>query len=298
MCMIDRLLARCRHSKLAAVCCSLLITSILLAACASAAPSPTPLPTLLPSLTPNDNADIHAAVAATLTALAPTLSVQMTEVEASPTASETPNVVELPPVLGISTEPPLDISLPAGWVIAQNDALIIPDADGTIRSIPYVAYSGPITGGQGTIVMLWGFPSLVNPFANNGTPSAQDIAGLIDPSLSGGSSPTITPDLWSDGLRLLRLAIVEQGCTIGTDLKRNYTVGALSGVGTQFAAVSCPQLPDTRGWFVGVPAEGLNFIFYLFSDPIAAMDTGRNDLQAVLDSIHFHPIEVTPQATP
>jgi len=292
--MIERLSVK----KLLAACCILPATLMLLSACAPAAPSPTPLPTLVPSLTPNSNADIRAAVAATLTALAPTLSVQMTEVEASPTASETPNVVELPPVLGISTEPPLDISLPAGWVVAQNDALIIPDADGTIRSIPYVAYSGPITGGQGTIVMLWGFPSLVNPFANNGTPSAQDLAGLIDPSLAQGNAPTVTPDLWSDGLRLLRLAIVEQGCTIGTDLKRNYTVGALSGVGTQFAAVSCPQLPDTRGWFVGVPAEGLNFIFYLFSDPITAMDTGRNDLQAVLDTIRFHPVEVAPQATP
>lgn len=296
--MIDQLLAKCRCANFSAACCSLLLISTLLAACGPASATPTPMPTLVPSLTPTNSADIHEAVAGTLTALAPTLALQLTAAEATPTASETPNVVELPPVLGQSTNPPLDISLPEGWVVAQNDALIIPDADSTVRAIPYVAYSGPITGGQGTIVLLWGFPSLVNPFANNGTPSAQDLAGLIDPSLAQGNAPTVTPDLWSDGLRLLRLAIVEQGCTIGTDLKRNYNVGALSGVGTQFAAVSCPQLPDTRGWFVGVPAEGLNFIFYLFSDPIAAMDTGRNDLQAVLDTVHFHPIEVTPQPTP
>jgi hypothetical protein len=278
---------------------ALLITTLLLAACAPAAvPTATPLPTLVPSLTPTNGADIQAAVEGTLTALSPTLEIQLTEVAATPEATPTEDVIQLPPVLGKSTEPPMDITLPVGWKVAQNDALIIPDADGAIRSIPFVAYSGPITGGQGTIVLLWGFPSLVNPFANNGTPSAQDLANLIDPSLGGGGGTPITPDLWSDGLRLLRLAIVEQGCNVGTDLKRTYTVGTLSGVGTQFAAVQCPQLPDTRGWFVGVPADGLNFIFYMFSDPIQAMDTGRSDLQAVLDTVHFHPLEVTPEATP
>jgi len=97
---------------------------------------------------------------------------------------------------------------------------------------------------------------------------------------------------------LLRLAIVEQGCNVGTDLKRNYSVGGLSGVGTQFAAVQCPQLPDTRGWFVGVDSNGLNFIFYVFSDPIQAMDTGRNELQAILDNVHFRKLEVTPSPAP
>jgi hypothetical protein len=62
--------------------------------------------------------------------------------------------------------------------------------------------------------------------------------------------------------------------------------------------VECPQLPDTRGWFVGLSAEGLNYVFYLFSDPIGAMDTGQSELQAILDTLVFHPLGVAPEATP
>ena len=69
--------------------------------------------------------------------------------------------------------------------------------------------------------------------------------------------------------------------------------------GTRFSAVDCPELPDTRGWFAGVQEGGINFVFYAFADPIDALSSGQETLQAVLDSVTFAvpaPAEAT--ATP
>lgn len=104
----------------------------------------------------------------------------------------------------------------------------------------------------------------------------------------------VEPDLWLDGTRLLRLAIVEEGCNIGTDLRTEYNVGGLSAIGTQFAAVSCPELPDTRGWFAGLRQFNLNFMFYVFAEPIEAVDAAETELRAILESIRF----VVPEAEP
>lgn len=175
-------------------------------------------------------------------------------------------VVTFEPLLGEAIEPPLDLTLPRGWQFGY-DALLLDDVDVSVRAIPFAIYTGPVSGGTGTVVLLWGFPNLVagNPFM------AQDAE----------------PDLWADGLRLLRLAIIEQGCNIGTDLRSSYVVGGKNAVGTQFAAVDCPALPDTRGWFAGVREGGINFIFYAYADPIEAMDTAEPELQAILDSVTF-----------
>ena len=102
--------------------------------------------------------------------------------------------------------------------------------------------------------------------------------------------------MWTDGTRLLRLAIVETGCNVGTDLRRNYSVGGLQATGTQFAAVNCPQLPDTRGWFAGLRQFDVNFVFYVYTDPIGAMDgNAPNELQAILDTVQF--VMPTPEVT-
>jgi hypothetical protein len=85
--------------------------------------------------------------------------------------------------------------------------------------------------------------------------------------------------------------MVEQGCNAGTDLQRTYEVGGRSGSGTQFAIVDCPETPDTRGWFVGLQEDGLNFVFYVYADPIEAMDVAEEELQAVLDSVVFQVAE-------
>lgn len=191
------------------------------------------------------------------------------------TAEITPEVVTLEPLMGDQIPPPFTIALPEGWLTGL-DVLVLRDIDG-IRNIPFAIYQGPVTGGMGTIVVLWGFPNL--------------IAGNLDAAITGAA---VTPDLYSDGSRLLRLAVVEQGCNVGTDLRRSYPVGGLEAIGTQFAAVDCPELPDTRGWYAGLQQYGLNFVFYAYSEPIEAANTAETDLQAILDTVTF----VLPIATP
>lgn len=187
--------------------------------------------------------------------------------EATIDVTETPVVVTLQPLLGEQIEPPLRIALPAGWRRGY-DALLLDDLDVQVRTVPVAVYAGPVTDGTGTIVLLWGFPNLV-------------AANPLQPEAA-------QPDLWADGLRLLRLAVIERNCNIGTDLRRDFTIGSLTAVGTYFAAVDCPELPDTRGWFAGVRESGINFVFYAYTEPITAMDGAAEDeLQAILDSVQF-----------
>lgn len=230
---------------------------ILLTACAQATePTPTaaPSPTLVASLTSTPTSE-------------PAL--ETPTVETTPgVPTGTPVVITVEPLLGESVEPPLDITLPAGWLVGY-DTLLLTDVD-AMRPVPLAVWSGPVTGGTGTIVLLWGFPSLVG-----GNPLEAQLQ-------------TPSPDLWADGLRLLRLAILEQGCNIGTDLRRDYRIGLLAAVGTQFSAVDCPETADTRGWFAGVNDRGLNFVFYVFTDPIDAMTQADEELQAILDTVRFH----------
>ena len=99
-----------------------------------------------------------------------------------------------------------------------------------------------------------------------------------------------------DGLRLLRLAVTESGCNVGTDLERTYPLAGSNGTGTQWSAVDCPTTADTRGWFVGLQHENINFIFYTYIEPIdpAGMtpseQVARDQIQAILDSVRFLPL--------
>jgi hypothetical protein len=188
------------------------------------------------------------------------------------------SILELPPVTSDEVAPPIIIGLPPGWRTGYA-VQFLRDVDAD-RTIPVAVYQGPVTGGTGNIVLLWGFPNL-NLVPEQGIPE------------------TATPDLWLDGVRLLRLAVVEAGCNVGTDLRREYNVGGLTAVGTQFAAVDCPELPDTRGWFAGLRQYNINFIFYVFTEPIEAMDVAEGELQAILNSIRFAaPPTPDPNATP
>lgn len=254
----------------------MLIFAFMLTACSGAAQSvPTATPTLVASLTASPTPDTVAAVASTLTAIAlsPEAQILLTSPPAPVgTLTETPVVVTLPALAGERIPPPLDITLPEGWETVGYDVLVLNDV-GEIRGVPLAVYSGPVTGGTGTIVLLWGFQNVIDP-----------------PPPGATATP---PDLWSDGLRLLRLGVVEQGCNVGTDLKRSYRVGLLAAVGTQFAAVDCPELSDTRGWFAGLQEHGLNFVFYAYTEPITAMDTGSDALQSILDTVRFRVPETT-----
>ncbi len=198
--------------------------------------------------------------------------------QATPEATDNVDRYTYDPLTHDPIPPPLTIDLPDGWAYAY-DSLVLQDIDG-IRPIPFAIYRGPVSGGTGYIVLLWGFPNLVN--------------------VSAAITAPIQPDVWTDATRLLRLAVVEQGCNVGTDLRRNYSVGGLQATGTQFAAVDCPELPDTRGWFAALRQFNANFVFYMYADPITAMDdeATTQDLQAILDTVQFIMPAVTPEPTP
>ena len=195
--------------------------------------------------------------------------------EVTPESTEELDRYTFDPLAHEQVPPPLNVTLPEGWVFAY-DALVLQDVDG-IRAVPFAYYQGPVTGGVGTIVLLWGFPNLVR--GADAPPGAE-----------------IQPDVWIDATRLLRLAIFEEGCNVGTDLRRNYSVGGMQAVGTQFASVDCPQLADTRGWFAALRQFNLNFVFYAYTEPITAMDgVAQDELQAILDSVQFVIPEITPE---
>jgi hypothetical protein len=188
-------------------------------------------------------------------------------------------------LIGGDVPDPIDITLPEGWAVSISDAVLVQDVD-ALRSIPLTLYRGPVPGGTGYIAMYWGFPSLVP-----GNPIAAQVGG-----------PTPEPDLVTDGLRLLRLSVVEPGCNVGTGAQRNYTFAdGRTGAGASWSAVDCPDLPDTRGWFVSTTHEGLNFLFYAYLDPIDPLgptpdeEAARVILQSVLDSVRFRPLgEILP----
>lgn len=219
----------------------------------------------VPALT--DPASLNFTIDRALLELNQRLAAALAAATAEPeTAEPTAEAVVIDPLLGEPVDPPLIIGLPADWVFGR-DVFLLQDVD-AFRGIPIVVYRGPVTGGTGTIVLLWGFPNLVG-------------GGAL------GSDAAV--DLFFDGLRLLRLAVIETGCNIGTDERREYSIGGLAAAGTQFAAVDCPALPDTRGWFAGLQQGGINYIFYAFTEPIDALEAAAPELQAVLDTVRFLP---------
>lgn len=252
-----------------------LILSVL-AACSPAAEStsePTATATLLPTATD-------------LPALQPS---ETPEPEISPTPTATLIPITAEPLLGELTEPPLDITLPADWSRVVADRMLVQDVDNTLRWVPVTVYNGPVSGGQGYIVLLWGFPNLIATSDSNPNPDLNQV-------------------MWTEGLRMFRRALVEDGCNPGTDLQTNFTVGGRTASGTSFSIVDCPETPNARGWFAGVYEGGGNFIFYNYIEPtadinapetITAMNEGAKEIQAILDSVQFHVLEqITPVATP
>lgn len=230
-----------------------LMTAVLAACSPATPPEPSPLP---PTETPTS--------APTATPfIMPTAIPSQTPLPVTPSAT----IEEVDPLAGIVVEPPLTLDLPEGWQFGY-DTLITRDL-GEIIYLPFALYTGPVTDGTGTIVLLWNFLNATtgNPFS----PAAGQ------------------PDPWLDGLRFLRTVIFENACVFGTAPRDDtYTVGGLPAVGTLFSVVTCPELPDTRGWFAALIVEEMNFVFYMYTDPISAMDgQAPYDLQAILDSITF-----------
>jgi hypothetical protein len=240
-----------------------LIAALLLAACQPAAPTVTPPPTL--TATPD----------ATRTPfIMPTAFPSETPVPVTP--SET--AVKVDTFTGLVVEPPLSITLPQGWKTLYDTALV--DELGELNYVPIAVYSGPVTGGTGTIALVWNFRSIAN-----GNPFSEDYQKV---------------NLLSDGERLLRTLVIELGCNVGLEPARtDLTLGRLPAEGRFWSAVACPDgMTDTRGWYVAREDMEIGFVFYAFTDPIKAMDgAAKQELQSILDTVVLRVAEV-PTATP
>lgn len=256
-----------------------LIGLMTLAACGgTVAPTETPPPTNTLTPVPTD----------TLTPT-PEFVRFITETFAPPTPLPT-GVSIIDPVIETDLVAPLHIDLPEGWLMA-NAAIQMPDGGTALGILPFTIYRGPVTGGTADIMVIWGFRNVTTalPFQESGAQI----------------------DLRADGLRLLNLAVLDPGCNIGIDVNREFKIGNGFGAGAFFAAQDCPTLPDgtpaladTKGWFVvtqqsdAVTGIDLNFAFYVYTDPPAAMDgAALSELQAIMDTVVFD-MSLLPTAVP
>lgn len=187
----------------------------------------------------------------------------------------TPVPMVIDPLLGVSIQPPLELTLPEGWELVLRDTFtyqdLVPDGDGQLETLPIDVYHGPLTNADGWIVMLWGYDSLV-PY---------------DPEMT--EEEYYTRASWLDGLRMLQFVVFDARCNIGTSPQRDYEVGGFAAIGTTFSAVDCPfEQPDTRGWFAALSAGNLNFSFVAYADPIQpAGSVVEFELQEILDTVVF-----------
>lgn len=249
------------------LCCAVGILLLASLGCTAPAPTATLTPTL--TLVPTDTATPRPSptLLPSPTIIRTALPTLTPTVDGAPAAD---NATPLPVDIAEGVPPPFALTLPEGW---QQGYSILPVRDGlTQTGVPVAIYSGPVPDldeTTGWIVVLWGFPSI---------------------------SPTGQADLWADGVRFLRGALVDTTCTVGTDLSSYFTVGARSdAVGTYFQAIGCQGEPDTAGWFAGVQEAGGNYVFYTYVDPLANFYPAIPYLQNILDSVTWHDL---PTRTP
>ena len=106
-------------------------------------------------------------------------------------------------------------------------------------------------------------------------------------------------NLHADGLRLLRFVVLEPGCVVGTDVERGFEIGELPATGTFFSAIGCEETVDTRGWFAVLQQDNVNFAFYVYTEPLEAMNgIAMAELQDIVDTVTFHVQEMLLTATP
>jgi hypothetical protein len=214
--------------------------------------------------------------------------------EGSPTA--TLNPVE--PIIATDLEAPIRITLPEGWMVGRtvlSDGAISEEfstalwmQEGLLEELPFLPftiYRGDVTGGTGYIVVIWAFRNITTS-----SPGMERLAQI---------------DLQGDGIRLLNLAVLEPGCVVGYDVDREFMVGNQLAAGTYFAAEDCPapdigepRAPNVKGWFAVTQQEGINFAFYVYTEPAEAMDgEALNELQAIMDTVVFD-MSLLPQPVP
>ncbi|MBC8099780.1 MAG: hypothetical protein H7Y11_10085 [Armatimonadetes bacterium] len=212
---------------------------------------------------------------------------------------------EIDPLVITDLIAPIRIALPEGWLVGQavvpddlpfsGTALQTSEGVGAFGLLPFTVYKGPVTGGTGYIILVWGFRNVT--------------------SVSPGKESGAQLFLRGDGIRLLNVIISDPDCNIGIDVDREFAVGEQVAIGAYWAAIECPALadgtpglPDSRGWFAVTRQNDLNFAFYVYTEPIVALDgAAQTELQAIMDSVVFDfsllpvpaPTEtVTPSGTP
>jgi hypothetical protein len=244
------------------------------------APTLSPTPTTSPSPEPTQVVIVPTATASA----APTLTLSPeTPLPPSPTATASPTLGEgtteptplpTPTPFGFANDatslrpgaaPPLTITLPDGWQAAH---ILVP-ITGSLASgdIRMTVYEGPLPDGMtGHIWVVWGFPNIL--------------------PLRPGEEFQVS--LWADSIQYLR-GLLFTGCNIGlfSDNRRPYTIGGYEGEGTTYSAVSCEGASDIAGWFVGLQANDVNFVFYMGVEPVEAVSNGLTHLQAILDTVSF-----------
>jgi hypothetical protein len=183
--------------------------------------------------------------------------------------------------------PPLTIQLPKDW---RSYYQIVPTRAPLIQANMNMAvYRGPVKGGTGVIVLLWGFPSLGPP------PTLQGLQSPLTQIPGTPGQDLRQQMLWADGNRLLQGTIVDITCNVGSSGQRvDFSIGGQPAVGQYFSSSQCQGEPDTIGWFAGVHRFGGNFLFYMFVEPVEAYNVGRADLQVVLDTVVFQDPHLTP----
>ena len=123
------------------------------------------------------------------------------------------------------------------------------------------------------IFLLWAFENIVDFNPISGSPGELNLHG--------------------DGLRLLRLALIEPDCVIGAYDEQQFEVGGLPATGSPFSVVGCSGSVDTRGWFAVLRQDDVNLAFYIFAEPLEAMGgPARSELESILDTVTFHVAEM------
>ncbi|MCC7446526.1 MAG: hypothetical protein IT324_03870 [Anaerolineae bacterium] len=305
----------------------ILLLTLALSACATSAPTPTVTappasitqapataastsgPTVtrtpLPSLTPSHAAQMtQGAVLPSVTTTAantnipgpagsPPVTVPAQPSSTSALLALTPNAALTPlptqAALQPGGPPPLDIKLPPDWKFGYQ---LVPIRDQFVQaSMNMAVYQGPVTGGQGTIIILWGFPSLAPPPTLSGAQLLTNAPGTPAPDLQAQA-------IWADGLRLLQGTVLDLTCNVGHFGQRTLTIGGQQAIGEYFAASQCQGEPDTAGWFAGLKQGGGTFLFYAYIDPVQAYNQGRPEVQQILDTVAFHTPSATRPAAP
>lgn len=219
----------------------------------------------------------------------------------SPLLALTPVIGTTPlptlPAMERGSSPGVSLVLPRGWRYGYFSRV---STDLLIQGqINLGIYTGPIRTGNGTIILLWNYPS-ISPM-----PTAMAPGAVIETPTPGGLDP-VQQALWADGLRLLQGTVVDITCNIGHyGQRRDLTVGKLPAIGESFTASQCADEPDAVGWFAGIRQFDVDYLFFVYIEPAEQFNDLKTDIQIILDTAVFSPlarptlaVSLTPNGTP